>query len=101
MTGPRGDYVQQIRRAVELPPELAAAFAGVPREAFVPEGFQRRDGTWVRPADPEFLPTVYSDDVLVTKLDGKVPISSSSHVVPAVLMCTPAPLRASARRMGP
>ncbi|MFF5294625.1 protein-L-isoaspartate O-methyltransferase family protein [Paractinoplanes globisporus] len=79
MTGPRGDYVQQIRRAVELPPELAAAFAGVPREAFVPEGFQRRDGTWVRPADPEFLPTVYSDDVLVTKLDGKVPISSSSQ----------------------
>jgi protein-L-isoaspartate(D-aspartate) O-methyltransferase len=80
MTGPRGDYVSAIRRGgADLPPELAAAFASVPREAFVPEGFQRRDGTWVRPADPEFLTTVYSDDVLVTKTDGKMPVSSSSQ----------------------
>src|SRR4029079_15325835 len=41
--------------------------------------FQRRDGSWVRPADPEFLTTVYSDDVLVTKMDGSVPVSSFSQ----------------------
>src|SRR5262249_14270546 len=51
----------------------------VRREAFVPEGFQSRDGTWVTPADPDFLTTVYRDDVLVTKVDGRVPVSSSSQ----------------------
>jgi protein-L-isoaspartate(D-aspartate) O-methyltransferase len=33
----------------------------------------------VLPADPDFLPTVYRDDVLVTKMDGRVPTSSSSQ----------------------
>ena len=80
MTGPREDYLDQIRRdGLDLPPDLARAFASVPREAFVPEGFQRRDGSWVRPADPDFLGIVYSDDVLITKVDGRVPISSSSQ----------------------
>ena len=80
MTGPREDYLDQIRRdGLDLPPDLARAFASVPREAFVPEGFQRRDGSWVRPADPDFLGTVYSNDVLITKVDGRVPISSSSQ----------------------
>jgi protein-L-isoaspartate(D-aspartate) O-methyltransferase len=80
MSGTREDYLDQIRRSgLDLPAELAAAFASVPREAFVPEGFQRRDGDWVRPADPDFLTTVYSDDVLITKVDGRVPISSSSQ----------------------
>ena len=80
MTDPRGGYLEQIRQGgVALSPELAAAFASVPREAFVPDGFQRRDGGWVRPTDPDFLATVYRDDVLITKVDGKVPISSSSQ----------------------
>ncbi|GIF17608.1 protein-L-isoaspartate(D-aspartate) O-methyltransferase [Actinoplanes tereljensis] len=80
MTGPRGEYLEQIRRGgVALSPQLAAAFGSVPREAFVPDGFQRRDGSWVRPADPEFMPVVYSDDVLVTKMDGRTPTSSSSQ----------------------
>jgi protein-L-isoaspartate(D-aspartate) O-methyltransferase len=80
MSGLREDYLDQIRRGgLDLPPELAAAFASVPREAFVPEGFQRRDGSWVRPADPDFLSLVYRDDVLITKVDGRVPISSSSQ----------------------
>ncbi|MEU4240284.1 methyltransferase domain-containing protein [Actinoplanes sp. NPDC026619] len=80
MTGPRGEFLERIRQGgVELSPELAAAFARVPREAFVPDGFQRRDGSWVLPADPDFLPTIYHDDVLVTKMDGKVPTSSSSQ----------------------
>ncbi|MFD0521423.1 protein-L-isoaspartate O-methyltransferase family protein [Paractinoplanes durhamensis] len=80
MTGTRGEFLDQIRKdGVELSPELAAAFTSVPREAFVPDGFQRRDGSWVRPADPDFLPTVYRNDVLVTKMDGKTPTSSSSQ----------------------
>ncbi|WP_312033928.1 methyltransferase domain-containing protein [Actinoplanes sp. TBRC 11911] len=80
MSGPRGRLVEQIRHSgVKLSPELIAAFARVPREAFVPEGFQRRDGSWVLPADKDFLATVYTDDVLVTKMDGRVPTSSSSQ----------------------
>jgi protein-L-isoaspartate(D-aspartate) O-methyltransferase len=80
VSGPRGRLVEQIRHSgVKLSPELIAAFGRVPREAFVPEGFQRRDGTWVRPADKDFLATVYTDDVLVTKMDGRVPTSSSSQ----------------------
>jgi protein-L-isoaspartate(D-aspartate) O-methyltransferase len=80
VTDPRRRYVEQIRQSgVPLPPELAAAFASVPREAFVPDGFQGRGGGWIRPADPNFLPTVYSNDVLVTKVDGQTPISSSSQ----------------------
>ena len=62
-----------------LPPDLAAAFAAVARETFVPDGFQRHDGTWAKPGDADFLETVYRDDVLVTKLDGRVPVSSSSQ----------------------
>jgi protein-L-isoaspartate(D-aspartate) O-methyltransferase len=80
MTDPRRDFLEQIRQGgIALSPELAAAFAAVRREAFVPDGFQRRDGSWVNPADPDFLATVYRDDVLVTKVDGRVPVSSSSQ----------------------
>ncbi|MFC4064798.1 protein-L-isoaspartate O-methyltransferase family protein [Actinoplanes subglobosus] len=74
----RRRYVQLIR-GDGLPPALAEAFATVPREIFVADGFHRRDGRRVVPADPEYLPTVYSDDVLVTKLAGEVPVSSSSQ----------------------
>ncbi|GAA0574292.1 hypothetical protein GCM10010172_68640 [Paractinoplanes ferrugineus] len=76
----RREFVEQIRQGgVTLSPELAAAFESVPREAFVPDGFQRRDGSRVLPADPDFLSEVYRDDVLVTKMDGPVPTSSSSQ----------------------
>ena len=76
----RRDYLEQIRRGyTALSPELAAGFAGVPREAFVPDGFQRRDGVWADPRDPDFLRQVYRDDVLVTKLDNRIPVSSSSQ----------------------
>src|SRR5690242_19730748 len=78
--GPRKAYLDRIRRGgAALSPPLAAAFAAVPREIFVPDGFQRRDGTWAEPADPDFLELVYDDDVLVTKVDGRTPISSSSQ----------------------
>ncbi|MCY1142148.1 class I SAM-dependent methyltransferase [Actinoplanes sp. Pm04-4] len=78
--GPREAFLDRIRRGgVALSPPLAAAFAEVPREVFVPEGFQRRDGSWAAPADPDFLELVYDDDVLVTKVDGRTPVSSSSQ----------------------
>jgi protein-L-isoaspartate(D-aspartate) O-methyltransferase len=80
MSGPRRHYLEHIRQGgVHLPDAVAAAFAGVPREAFVPDGFQRRDGSWAQPADPDFLEIVYQDDVLVTKVDGRTPTSSSSQ----------------------
>ncbi|GIE88861.1 protein-L-isoaspartate O-methyltransferase family protein [Actinoplanes regularis] len=80
MVDVRRHFLDLIRQdGVRLAPELAAAFEAVPREVFVPEGFHRRDGGWVAPADPEFLPTVYRNDVLVTKMNGDVPVSSSSQ----------------------
>ncbi|MEU8238686.1 methyltransferase domain-containing protein [Actinoplanes missouriensis] len=80
MEDARRHYLDLIRHdGVTLSPELARAFATVPREVFVPDGFHRRDGRLVLPADPEFLRVVYSNDVLVTKLSGSRPISSSSQ----------------------
>ena len=80
MTDLRRRFVEQIRRdGAPLTPQLAAAFEAVPREAFVPEGFQRRDGRWAAPGSAGFLEAVYRDDVLVTKLENKVPVSSSSQ----------------------
>ncbi|GIF13157.1 protein-L-isoaspartate O-methyltransferase family protein [Actinoplanes teichomyceticus] len=80
MADVRRDFVDEIRHdGVRLPPRLAEAFASVPRELFVPDGFHRRDGSRVVPGDPEFLRSVYRNDVLVTKLDGDVPVSSSSQ----------------------
>jgi protein-L-isoaspartate(D-aspartate) O-methyltransferase len=76
----RRRYVEDLRRdGAPLDPALAAAFAEVPREAFVVDGFQRRDGSWARPDAADFLDTVYRDDVLVTKVTGKIPVSSSSQ----------------------
>ncbi|WP_229069850.1 protein-L-isoaspartate O-methyltransferase [Actinoplanes sp. DH11] len=80
MEDARRHYLDLIRHdGVTLSPDLARAFATVPREVFVPGGFHRRDGRLVLPADPEFLRAVYSNDVLVTKLDGQRPVSSSSQ----------------------
>lgn len=80
MEAARRRYLDLIRAdGVELSPALAEAFAAVPREIFVPDGFHHRDGRWIMPADRGFLPAVYSNDVLVTKMDGAVPVSSSSQ----------------------
>ncbi|UQU67071.1 methyltransferase domain-containing protein [Couchioplanes caeruleus] len=80
MTDLRRRFVEQLRRdGAPLTPQLAAAFRTVPREAFVTDGFQRRDGTWVTPDAADFLDIVYRDDVLVTKVDGATPVSSSSQ----------------------
>ncbi|MFC7533678.1 protein-L-isoaspartate O-methyltransferase [Actinoplanes sp. GCM10030250] len=80
MEDARRHYLDQIRYdGVPLSPALARAFAAVPREVFVPDGFHRRDGRRVLPADPDYLPTVYSNDVLVTKMSGDLPVSSSSQ----------------------
>jgi protein-L-isoaspartate(D-aspartate) O-methyltransferase len=80
VTDLRRSFVEQLRRnGAPLTPELAAAFGEVPREVFVADGFLRRDGTWAKPGQAGFLATVYRDDVLVTKSDGRVAISSSSQ----------------------
>ncbi|MEV4638876.1 methyltransferase domain-containing protein [Actinoplanes sp. NPDC049548] len=80
MTDLRRRFVEQLRRhGAPLTPELAAAFASVPREIFVADGFQRRDGTWAEPGTAGFLETVYQDEVLVTKVHGRTPVSSSSQ----------------------
>ena len=75
----RARFVEEIRRGAPLSDELAHAFATVPREAFVVDGFQDRGGRWTRPGDRGFLDAVYRDDVLVTKVEGRIPISSSSQ----------------------
>ncbi|WP_344931463.1 phosphotransferase [Actinoplanes nipponensis] len=80
VTDQRSRFVEELRRnGAPLTPELAAAFAAVPREAFVAEGFQRRDGSWARPGTAGFRAAVYRDDVLVTKVDGGTAVSSSSQ----------------------
>ena len=82
-------YVAQIRHnGAPLSGELARAFATVPRETFIAEGFLRRDGGWVKPGDTDFLDIVYTDDVLVTKVDGKIPVSSSSQPSLMAIMLT-------------
>lgn len=76
----RERYVRELRRdGVVADRALADAFASVPREVFVARGFQRRDGGWVTPGDDDFLDTVYRNDVLVTKVDAGIPVSSSSQ----------------------
>ena len=72
--------MEEIRsHGAPLTPRLAAAFAAVARESFVAAGFQRRDGSWARPGSAGFLEAVYRDDVLITKVNGGVPVSSSSQ----------------------
>jgi len=94
----RRRYVEDLDRGgVPLDPALAAAFAAVPREAFVVDGFQRRDGGWVTPGDGDFLDIVYRDDVLVTKVAGNTPVSSSSQPSLMVLMLAALALRPGMR----
>lgn len=82
MGGPeelRRRYVERLRREGTLTPEpLARAFATVPREVFVQQGFHHR-GRRVTPDDEGFLDAVYTNDVLVTKVIDGVPVSSSSQ----------------------
>jgi protein-L-isoaspartate(D-aspartate) O-methyltransferase len=80
VTDLRRRFVEQLRRnGAPMTPELAAAFTAVPRELFVADGFQRRGGSWARRGTAGFLAAVYRDDVLVTKIDGRVAVSSSSQ----------------------
>ncbi|BCB78663.1 hypothetical protein GCM10022251_82460 [Phytohabitans flavus] len=68
-------------------PEVAEAFATVPREAFVTDGFHGRDGTWVAPDAGNFLDAVYTNDVLVTKVvDGRATSSSSQPSLMAAMI---------------
>ena len=91
-------YVAEIRRdGAVLSAELAGAFAAVPRELFIGGGFQRREGTWARPGDSDFLDLVYRDEVLVTKVDGTTPVSSSSQPSLMALMLTALEVRPGLR----
>jgi protein-L-isoaspartate(D-aspartate) O-methyltransferase len=94
----RRRFVDGLRRdGVPLGAALEAAFAAVPREAFVADGFQGRNGVWVRPDDRGFLDTVYRDDVLVTKVSDRVPVSSSSQPSLMALMLTALDVRPGMR----
>ncbi|AVT40444.1 protein-L-isoaspartate O-methyltransferase [Plantactinospora sp. BB1] len=76
----RSRYVDQLRRDGLLDgADLLRAFGTVPREEFVAAGFDGGDGRWVGPADPDFLPLVYRNHPLVTKVVDGVPVSSSSQ----------------------
>jgi protein-L-isoaspartate(D-aspartate) O-methyltransferase len=68
-------------------PEVAEAFATVPREAFVAEGFHGRDGGRLTPDAEGFLDAVYTNDVLVTKIeDGRATSSSSQPSLMAAMI---------------
>jgi protein-L-isoaspartate(D-aspartate) O-methyltransferase len=58
---------------------VATAFAAVPRETFLAQGFHGRNGARINPDDAGFLDAVYSDEPLVTKRRNGVPVSSSSQ----------------------
>jgi protein-L-isoaspartate(D-aspartate) O-methyltransferase len=76
----RRRFADELRREGAITrPEVWEAFARVPREAFVAAGFHRRDGTWATPDAEGFLETVYTNDVLVTKMADGRPTSSSSQ----------------------
>ena len=80
MTDLRRRYVDGLRRdGVLTRDDVARAFAEVPREVFVAQGFHGRNGALVTPDDPEFLETVYRNDVLVTKVVDGIAVSSSSQ----------------------
>ncbi|MDG4788379.1 methyltransferase domain-containing protein [Micromonospora sp. WMMD1102] len=76
----RARYVDQLRQEGLLgADELVQAFRTVPREEFVATGFDGGDGRWLGPDDPDFLPLVYRNHPLVTKLVDGIPASSSSQ----------------------
>ena len=76
----RARFLDQLRADGEpLGGALGDAFARVPREAFLADGFRTAAGRWVAPRDPDFLTEVYRNDALVTKVDRDVPVSSSSQ----------------------
>jgi protein-L-isoaspartate(D-aspartate) O-methyltransferase len=78
--GRRDRFVAALRRdGVVIDDAVARAFAAVPREAFVAEGFRALDGRWVTTRDDDFLDEVYRNDALVTKVRDGVPVSSSSQ----------------------
>lgn len=76
----RRALVAELRRYGTLTREdVARAFATVPREAFVAEGFHDRSSRRVGPGDARYARDVYRNEPLVTKLVDGVPVSSSSQ----------------------
>lgn len=94
----RDRFVAALRRAGVFGEDaVARAFAAVPREAFVADGFRAMDGRWVSAADEDFLEEVYRNDALVTKLRDGVPVSSSSQPSLMAIMLAALDLRPGAR----
>ncbi|GIF74341.1 protein-L-isoaspartate O-methyltransferase family protein [Asanoa siamensis] len=79
-SGLRARLVDVLRRDGGLTrDDLTRAFATVPREVFLADGFHSQDAGLLRPGDDGFLAGVYRNDALVTKLADGRPVSSSSQ----------------------
>jgi protein-L-isoaspartate(D-aspartate) O-methyltransferase len=76
---------------------VADAFAAVPREVFLADGFRAVDGRWVEAADDDFLTEVYRNDALVTKVRDGIPVSSSSQPSLMAIMLDALDVRPGAR----
>ncbi|GIF50609.1 protein-L-isoaspartate(D-aspartate) O-methyltransferase [Asanoa ferruginea] len=59
--------------------DVIQAFATVPRELFLADGFHLGEAGFLRPGDDGFLAAAYRNDALVTKFDDGRPVSSSSQ----------------------
>jgi methyltransferase of ATP-grasp peptide maturase system len=91
----RAHLVRALRTAGYLAdPAWRAAFADVPREAFLPEFFRPSgDGRWVAVGtqDPDWLERAYSDEALPTQLDDdpeRWRVARANGPVPGVPTCS-------------
>lgn len=79
----RGAYARALGDSGAVTqPRWQAAFAAVPREVFVPRFFRHETGGGMRAVgegDAEWLPAVYSDQTLVTQLDGDDTLWQQAH----------------------
>jgi protein-L-isoaspartate(D-aspartate) O-methyltransferase len=94
----RDRFVAGLRREGVVGSEaVAAAFASVPREAFLADGFRAVDGRWVSAGDRDFLQEVYRNEALVTKVREGLPVSSSSQPSLMALMLDALDVRPGSR----
>jgi protein-L-isoaspartate(D-aspartate) O-methyltransferase len=84
----RAALVASLRRSGLIRSDLVArAFETVPREEFLAGGFLGSDGDWIGRLDDGFLPAVYTNRALPTKVsDGRVSSSTSQPSLMAVML---------------
>ncbi|GII97123.1 methyltransferase domain-containing protein [Sinosporangium siamense] len=90
------ELADALSAAGALPPAWRQAFVTVPRHVFIPsfylrpgdEGDDPRRGRHFTPGVPDYLPTVYSDDTLVTQHIecGGWPWATSSSTRPSLML---------------